>query len=129
MEAYADTLRQVAKDYSNLKIIGTQLRSALSADLINWGAVLYDVAEDAIYQAVVRKRVEIADRTGGGDSFCSGVAATLMSGKSTEIAVDYGAAHGCIVQEFPGDTTMATLAMIEKEIKRAKTGGGVSAMR
>ncbi len=28
-----------------------------------------------------------------------------------------------------GDTTMATLSMIEKEIKRAKTGGGVSALR
>jgi len=129
MAAYADTLRQVSKDYPNLKIIGTQLRSALSADLINWGAVLYDVAEDKIYQAVVRERVEIADRTGGGDSFCNGVAASLMMGKSTEEAVDYGAAHGAIVQEFPGDTTMATLAMIEKEIKRAKTGGGVSALR
>lgn len=129
MAAYADTLRQVSKDYPNLKIIGTQLRSALSADLINWGAVLYDVAEDKIYQAVVRERVEIADRTGGGDSFCNGVAASLMMGKTTEEAVDYGAAHGAIVQEFPGDTTMATLSMIEKEIKRAKTGGGVSALR
>lgn len=129
MTAYADTLRQVSKDYPNLKIIGTQLRSALSADLINWSAVLYDVAEDTVYQAVIRERVEIADRTGGGDSFCSGVAAALMMGKTTEESVDYGAAHGAIVQEFPGDTTMATLAMIEKEIKRAKTGGGVSAMR
>ena len=129
MAAYTDTLRKVSKDYPNLKIIGTQLRNALSADLINWGAVLYDVAEDTIYQAVVRERVEIADRTGGGDSFCSGVAVSLMIGKSTEEAVDYGAAHGSIVQEFPGDTTMATLAMIEKEIKRAKTGGSVSALR
>ncbi len=129
MEAYTDTLRKVAKDYPNLKIIGTQLRSALSADLINWGAVLYDVAEDTIYQAVVRNNVEITDRTGGGDSFCSGVASALMMGKTTEEAVDYGAAHGAIVQEFPGDTTMATVAMIEKEIKRAKTGGGVSALR
>jgi len=129
MEAYTETLRAVAKDYPNLKIIGTQLRSALSADLINWGAVLYDVAEDTIYQAVVRNNVEIADRTGGGDSFCNGVASALMKGKSTEEAVDYGAAHGAIVQEFPGDTTMATFSMIEKEIKRAKTGGGVSALR
>lgn len=129
MEAYTDTLRKVAKDYPNLKIIGTQLRSALSADLINWGAVLYDVAEDTIYQATVRERVEIADRTGGGDSFCNGVAGSLMMGKSTAEAVEYGAAHGIIVQEFHGDTTMATLTMIEKEIKRAQTGGGVSALR
>ncbi len=129
MEAYGDTLRKVAKDFPNLKLIGTQLRSALSADLINWGAVLFDVQEDKIYQAVVRNNVEIADRTGGGDSFCNGVAAALMMGKNAEEAVDYGAAHGAIVQEFPGDTTMATQAMIEKEIKRAKSGGGVSAMR
>jgi 2-dehydro-3-deoxygluconokinase len=129
MAAYTEMLRQVAKDYPNLKIIGTQLRSALSADMINWGAVLYDVAEDHIYQAVVRERVEIADRTGGGDSFCSGVAGSLMMGKTTEEAVDYGAAHGIIVQEFPGDTTMASVSMIEKEIKRAKSGGGVSALR
>ncbi len=129
MEAYTDTLRKVAKDYPNLKIIGTQLRSALSADMINWGAVLYDVAEDKIFQAVVRNRVEIVDRTGGGDSFCNGVASALMIGKTTEEAVDYGAAHGAMVQAFPGDTTMCTLGMIEKEIKRAKSGGGVSALR
>jgi len=91
--------------------------------------VLYDVAEDKIYEAPVRNNVEIADRTGGGDSFCNGVAAALMMGKTTAEAVEYGAAHGAIVQEFPGDTTMASLAMIEKEIKRAQTGGGVSALR
>jgi 2-dehydro-3-deoxygluconokinase len=129
MAAYTDMLRKVSKDYPNLKIIGTQLRSALSADLINWGAVLYDVSEDAIYQGTVREHVEIADRTGGGDSFCSGVAGALMMGKTTAEAVEYGAAHGAIVQEFPGDTTMATLSMIEKEIERAKKGGGVSALR
>jgi 2-dehydro-3-deoxygluconokinase len=129
MAAYTDMLHKVAGDYKNLKLIGTQLRSALSADTINWGAVLFDVAENKIYQAVVREKVEIADRTGGGDSFCSGVAGALMLGKTTEEAVDYGAAHGIIVQEFPGDTTMATQSMIEKEIKRAKSGGGVSALR
>ena len=43
LEAYADMLRKVALDFPNLKIIGTQLRAALSADRINWGAVLYDV--------------------------------------------------------------------------------------
>lgn len=129
MEAYTDTLRKVSKDYPNLKIIGTQLRTALSADRINWGAVLYDVREDTIYQGTVRENVEIADRTGGGDSFCNAVAASLMMGKTTEEAVEYGAAHGAIVQEFPGDTTMATIDMIEKEIKRAKSGGGVSALR
>jgi len=127
--AYSEMLRRVAKDYPNLKLIGTQLRGALSADRINWGAVLYDVAEDKVYQAAVRESIEIADRTGGGDSFVSGVAAALMKGKSLQDAVDWGAAHGILVQETPGDTTMVTQAEVEKEVARARKGGGVSALR
>ncbi len=129
LEAYAEMLRTVAKDYPNLKVIGTQLRAALSADRINWGAVLYDVAEDTVHQAAVRENIEIADRTGGGDSFVSGVAAALMKGKDLQTAVDWGAAHGICVQETPGDTTMVTQAQVEKEVARARGGGGVSALR
>ena len=129
LETYAAMLRQVAKDYPNLKLIGTQLRGALSADRINWGAVLYDAAEDEIHQAAVRENIEIADRTGGGDSFVSGVAAALMAGHGPEDAVQWGAAHGILVQETPGDTTMVTQAQVQKEIDRAVKGGGVSALR
>ncbi len=126
---YTKMLRQVAKDYPNLKLIGTQLRGALSADLINWSAVLFDVAEDTVYQASVRERIEIADRTGGGDSFASGVAAALLNGKSTQEAVEWGAAHGICVQSTPGDTSMVTQKRVEAEVKRAQSGGGVSALR
>jgi 2-dehydro-3-deoxygluconokinase len=129
LESYAGLLRRVAKDYPNLKLIGTQLRGAHSADRIDWGAVLYDVAEDALCQAVVRRNVEIADRTGGGDSFVSGVASALLKGKGLQDAVDWGAAHGILVQETPGDTTMVTQAMVEAEVARAKRGGGVVALR
>jgi len=129
LATYSKMLRQVAKDFPNLKLIGTQLRSAISADRIHWGAVLYSVGEDRVYRATVRENVEIADRTGGGDSFLSGVASALMLGKDLQDAVDYGAAHGICVQETPGDTTMVTLAEVEKEVKRIRTGGGVSALR
>lgn len=129
LEAYSDMLRTVAKDFPNLKIIGTQLRGALSADRIDWGAVLYHVAEDKIHRAIVRENVEIADRTGGGDSFASGAIAAIMSGKSLEDAVQWGAAHGILVQETPGDFSMVKQADVEAEIKRALSGGGVSALR
>jgi len=129
LEAYSEMLRRVAQQYPNLKLIGTQLRAALSADRINWGAVLYDAAEDKIHLATVRENVEIADRTGGGDSFVSGVAAALLKGKTLGNAVQWGAAHGICVQETPGDTTMVKQADVEKEVKRALSGGGVSALR
>ncbi len=129
LAAYVDLLKKVAKDYPNLKLIGTQLRGAHSADLIDWGAVLYDVAEDKLYQGAVRRNVEIADRTGGGDSFASGVIAALLKGKGLDEAVEWGAAHGILVQETPGDTTMVTQAMVEAEVARAKKGLGVVALR
>ncbi|MHC4714435.1 MAG: PfkB family carbohydrate kinase, partial [Planctomycetota bacterium] len=129
LAVYTEMLHKVASDYPNLKIIGTQLRGALSADRINWSAVLFDVAEDKIYQAYVRENIEIADRTGGGDSFASGVAAALLNGKPVEEAVQWGAAHGILVQETPGDTTMVTQSQVMAEIKRASAGGGVSALR
>ncbi len=58
LEAYQEMLRKVAGDYSNLKIIGTQLRAAHSADRISWGAVLYSVGEDKMYLAPTRENVE-----------------------------------------------------------------------
>jgi 2-dehydro-3-deoxygluconokinase len=127
--AYTEMLRGVAKEYPNLKLIGTQLRAALTADRISWGAVLYDVAEEKTHLAAVRENIEIADRTGGGDSFMSGVAAALMKGQDAATAVQWGAAHGIMVQETPGDTTMVTQAEVEAEAARALKGGGVSALR
>jgi 2-dehydro-3-deoxygluconokinase len=104
--AYQETVGQVAKDFPNLSLIGTQWRGATNADIVSWGAVLYDVAADKLAQSVLREEVPIADRTGGGDSFASGVLAALLNGKDLETAVQWGAAHGMLVQETPGDTTM-----------------------
>jgi len=129
LEAYTEMLRKVAKDYPNLKIIGTQLRAAFTADRISWGAVLYDVAEDKTHLAAVRENMEIADRTGGGDSFMSGVAAAVMKGHDLATAVQWGAAHGILVQETPGDTTLVVQSDVEAEVARALKGGGVSALR
>ena len=126
---YSKMLHQVANAYPNLKYIGTQLRGALTADRINWGAVLFDVEADVIHQAAVRENIEIADRTGGGDSFASGVVAALMDGRGADDAVQWGAAHGILVQDCIGDTTMVTRADVEKEVARAVKGGGVSALR
>jgi len=129
LEAYQGTVQQVAKDFRNLSLIGTQWRGATNADMVSWGAVLYDTAADKMYQAALRTDVPIADRTGGGDSFASGVLAALLKGKDLETAVQWGAAHGILVQETPGDITMVDEKAVLAEVKRAQTGGGVKATR
>jgi len=128
-EAYRGTVRQVSRDFPNLSLVGTQWRGATSADAIDWGAVLYDATSDTFYEAPVRSNVQIGDRTGGGDSFMSGVLAGLLKGKDLATAVQWGAAHGILVQETPGDTTMVDERAVLAEVKRALSGGGVKASR
>ena len=129
VEAYQGTVRKVAKDFPNLSLIGTQWRGATNADTIDWGAVLYDVATDAFHAAPVRRNIPILDRTGGGDSFSSGVLAALLKGKDLDTAVQWGAAHGVLVQETPGDITMVDEKLVISETKRVVSGGGVKAVR
>ena len=129
VRAYRETVQKVSHDWPNLSLIGTQWRGAHNADLISWGAVLYDVINDTVYEAPVRENVPIRDRTGGGDSFASGVLAALLQGHDLETAVNWGAAHGILVQEIPGDITMVNQKAVETEVKRARTGGGVKAVR
>src|SRR5512136_2926703 len=129
LAAYQQTVRKVAKDFPNLSLIGTQWRGATNADLVSWGGVLYDTVEDQLHVAPIRRDIPIADRTGGGDSFASGVLAALLKGKDLETAVQWGAAHGILVQETPGDTTMIDEKTVLAEVKRALAGGGVRASR
>ena len=129
LEAYKDTVAQVARDFPNLSLIGTQWRGATNADLVSWGAVLYDTEAKEFYVAALREDAPIKDRTGGGDSYASGVLASLLKGKDLQSTVEWGAAHGILVQETPGDITMVDQRAVEAEVKRALSGGGVKAAR
>jgi len=129
VEAYKKTVLQVAKALPDLSLIGTQWRGAHNADLISWGAILYDALNGVFYEAPVRENVPIRDRTGGGDSFASGVLAALLKGQDLATAVNWGAAHGVLVQETPGDITCVDEKAVLNEVKRAQKGGGVKAVR
>ena len=72
-----------------------------------------------MHESVKRPGLEIYDRVGGGDSFASGLIYGFMRFNDAAKAVDYGAAHGALAMTTPGDTSMATLADVEKLV-----GGG-----
>ncbi len=54
---------------------------------------------------------------GGGDSFASGLIYGFLAGKDPQWAVECGAAHGALAMTTPGDTTMASLAEVERVMK------------
>ena len=129
LTAYRETIRAVAEAFPALSLIGTQWREATNADQVGWGAVLYDVRAGRWHTAPLRRGVPIRDRTGGGDSFASGVLAALLQGRDLDTAVAWGAAHGILVQETPGDISMVGQSQVEAEARRAASGGGVKASR
>ena len=94
-----------------------------SATVNDWGAIAW--ADGTFHHATHRPRLEILDRVGGGDSFASGLIYGLMHGMGPSLAVEYGAAHGALAMTTPGDTSMATLA----EVERLVAGGGARVQR
>ena len=123
---YETMLREVAAAYPNLKLIASTLRTAHTASRNGWGAIAlsHDATGDTITH-VPQREVEILDRVGGGDSFASGLIYGLLAGKPMEWAVRCGVAHGALAMTTPGDTSMATLA----EVERAMKGGSARIAR
>lgn len=128
-QVYQKTVVQIAKDYPNLSLIGTQWRGRHNADVVSWCGVLYDTEANKFYLAPLREEIPIFDRTGGGDSFLSGVLAALLKGYDLQTAVEWGAAHGILVQELPGDISMIDENLVKREVMRAKMRGGIEASR
>jgi 2-dehydro-3-deoxygluconokinase len=111
---YEEMLRQVAAAYPNLKLVASTLRTAQTASRNAWGAIA--IYEDGILH-VPQREIDILDRVGGGDSFASGLIYGMLAGKGIEWAVKCGVAHGALAMTTPGDTSMATLAEVERLIK------------
>ena len=112
---FGQMIEQAVKQYKNFKVVATTLRNAKTASINDWGAVIYTGSK--LYQAVLRKNLEIYDRVGGGDSFASGLIYGLLEGKTPEESVNYGAAHGALAMTTPGDTTTVSFAEVEKVMK------------
>ena len=116
-ENFRRMMERVVERYPNLKVIATTLRNAKTATINDWGAVCY--CGGKLYCATNRENLEIYDRVGGGDSFASGLIYGFLMGRDPQWAVECGAAHGALAMTTPGDTTMATLAEVEKVMKGA----------
>ncbi len=116
-DSFKRMIERVLKEFPNFKAVATTLREVHSATDNDWGAVLW--YDGRFYEAAPRRHLEIFDRVGGGDSFASGLIYGFLAGKTPQLCVEYGAAHGALAMTTPGDTSMATLKEVEKLV-----GGG-----
>jgi 2-dehydro-3-deoxygluconokinase len=116
-ESFGRMIEQVVAAFPNLKVVATSLRNAKSATRNDWGAICW--AEGNFHCTTLRQDLEIFDRIGGGDSFASGLIYGFLTNRGPKWSVECGAAHGALAMTTPGDTTMATLAEVERVMKGA----------
>jgi 2-dehydro-3-deoxygluconokinase len=118
VSGFESMIEAAVASYPNLKAVAATLRAVKSATRNDWGAVCW--CDGQFHAATHRTDLEVLDRVGGGDSFASGFIYGLMELGDPALAVEYGAAHGALAMTTPGDTTMASLAEVEKLVR----GGG-----
>ena len=123
VDSFQDMIDRALAMYPNFAVVATTLRNAKTASVNDWGAICW--AGGQFFEAETRKDLWILDRVGGGDSFASGLIYGFLAGKDPEWSIECGAAHGALAMTTPGDTTMATLAEVEKAMK----GGGARVSR
>ncbi len=121
--AYKMMVEKVVNAYPNLKVVGTTLREVRSGLVNNWSAIAW--CEGRFYESRRYEGLEIEDRVGGGDGFCSGLAYGVLAGKSPQEAVDLGAAHGALLQTTRGDTSQINLS----ELMHVYGGGSARIVR
>ena len=109
--AYERMVTEVVATYPELQVVGTTLREVTSGQVNNWSAVLYQ--DGQFYRSRRYEDLAIEDRVGGGDGFSAGVIYGLLEGMPPEDSVEFGAAHGALVQSTRGDTSMVTLAEVK----------------
>jgi 2-dehydro-3-deoxygluconokinase len=117
VDGYKRMVERVVRAYPALEAVGTTLREVVSGTVNHWSAILW--YEGNFLESRRYENLEIEDRVGGGDGFASGMVYALLKDKSPQQAVDYGAAHGALLQSTRGDTSMVTLAELEHVV-----GGG-----
>ncbi len=123
VEAYKKMVKKVVSAYPHIQVVGTTLREVVSGLVNNWSAILY--CDGQFFESKKYPGLEVEDRVGGGDGFCSGLIYGLLHGMSPQECVDMGAAHGALLQSTRGDTSMVTL----EEIKHVMSGGSARIKR
>ena len=116
-EGYVSVARQICQRFGCSKAAIT-LRGSISASDNDWAAMLYD-GENAYFSPTYR--IHIVDRVGGGDSFGGGLIYALLSGKSSQEAINFAVAASCLKHTIEHDFNLVSVAEVE-----ALAGGNAS---
>ncbi len=129
--AYPDVARQVLKQFPNIRLIATTLRESHSASHNNWGAMLFDAAQDQAHFAPEADGVyqpyeirNIVDRVGGGDAFAAGLLFALNCDDyaGPREALRFATASSCLAHSILGDFNFSSRSEVDALMRGSASG-------
>ncbi len=109
-DGYKSVAKQLADKFGFEKVAIT-LRSSISASDYDWAGMLYDGENYCFSKSY---HLHIVDRVGGGDSFGGGLIYALLSGKSTQDAIEFAVAASALKHSIEHDYNLVSASEVEK---------------
>ncbi len=117
-DSYIEVAKKLCETYG-IKVVGTTLRSSISASDNDWAAMLYTNGKAYLSQTY---HIHLVDRVGGGDSFAAGLLYGMVNGFEPQKIIEYAAAASCLKQTIEMDFNLTTADEIEHMISAGGTG-------
>jgi len=109
-EGYKSVAKQLMDKFGFEKVAIT-LRTSISANDNDWAGMLYDGKDFCFSKSY---HLHIVDRVGGGDSFGGGLIYALLSGKTTQQAIEFAVAASALKHSVEGDYNRVSVSEVEK---------------
>lgn len=109
-EGYKSVAKQLADKFGFEKVAIT-LRTSISANDNDWAGMLYDGEN---YYFSKSYHLHIVDRVDGGDSFGGGLIYSILSGKSSQEAIEFAVAASALKHSVEGDYNRVSVSEVEK---------------
>lgn len=119
-EPFRRAILKIAGEHPNLTAIATTMRVVRTASRNDWSGLLWHGGR--FYDGIRFADMEIFDRVGGGDAFAAGIVHGLLANLDPQKSIDYGVAHGALTMTTPGDSSMCTLAELDRFLDSADSG-------
>ena len=123
-----EIMESFAAEYP-ISVIASTQRTVLSPKIHNFTSVIYDAKAKKFYEEKPYENIEVVDRIGSGDAYCSGVLYGLLrEDGGCASALRYGNASSAAKNTIPGDMPSLDREEIENIIHDHETVGYHSEM-
>lgn len=119
-EPFRRAVLKITGDHPNLAAVATTMRVVRTASRNDWSGLLWH--RGSFHEGIRFPEMEIFDRVGGGDAFAAGVVHGLLADLDPQKTIDYGVVHGALTMTTPGDSSMCTLADLDRLLAGADAG-------